>query len=177
MVLWIIIALILSSSEPFIRSKSAFVDSDSFCTDRLCPLSADGSHAFFGCRASGILAMMSDVFLGISVESSVYSAREIFIIRSLFWWPNQELQIVMRVRELSYLLLSVHLWFEDQSPPFSLIVSGAESLSSSRRRICVGHRMQLCQSLGRFWICSGLTYFTGEYDPFWRVAIRDILRA
>lgn len=78
MVLCRIIALILSSSVPFICDKSTLAACEStFLLARAdadeAAFSAFGSHDFFTCRANGTRAIINEVFLGIRHESSLYS--------------------------------------------------------------------------------------------------------
>lgn len=82
MVLCFIMAVIFSSSVPFIIVKSMLPAWESaFLRSRAdadaAAFSAVGSHAFFESRvANGTRAMINDVFFGIKHESSPYSIRE-----------------------------------------------------------------------------------------------------
>lgn len=79
MVLCFIIALILSSSVPFICVRSMLAAcASAFLLARTdaeaAAFSAFGSHDFFACRVvSGTRAIINDVFFGIRLESSLNS--------------------------------------------------------------------------------------------------------
>ena len=93
-VLCIIIAAILSSSDPFMRDRSKLTLSDSGMGWWLA-VGSGGAQDFLNCCANGMRAIINEVFFGIRHASSAYSTKEIgaLVELSLFRVLNDRLRL------------------------------------------------------------------------------------
>lgn len=154
-VLCIIIACILSSSDPFIREMSWFMFSVAgFCGALSAELWAI-SQDFLFWLLMGMRATIKLVFFGIKHWSSLYSS---FVWAFEIWSRKKAEKILKNLSMLQNISASNHALPINRSRRTFRAAFGAESPSLDRRPKCGGRRNPHNCSLIHYWIWNIQTF-------------------